>query len=46
MARSIEKSWALFRDSSEHLACGSSTLSKVPLLADDKAVEVRALPLP
>ena len=30
MDRTVHKSWAIYREGTEHLACGSSTLSKVP----------------
>ena len=30
MGRTVDKSWAIYREGTKHLACGSSTLSKVP----------------
>jgi glutamate-1-semialdehyde 2,1-aminomutase len=34
MDRSVSKSWAMYREGLDHLACGSSTLSKVPRIED------------
>ena len=42
MGRTVDKSWAIYREGVKHLACGSSTLSKVPRIEDvEPAVIVR-----
>ncbi|MGD0091708.1 MAG: aminotransferase class III-fold pyridoxal phosphate-dependent enzyme [Planctomycetota bacterium] len=40
MGRTVRKSWALYRKGIKHLACGSSTLSKVPRLAKSEPAAV------